>query len=135
MVNAVVENTTIDIPACMIDARIDSMLSDYEMRLRQQGLTLEKYLEILNMKIEDLKAQFKDEAERQVKTSLTLEQIGKQENIAATDDEVEKEYNNMADLYKLSVDKIKKIVHEDEIKKDIVIRKTVELLVSNAAIK
>ena len=42
------------------------------------------------MKIEDLKAQFKDEAERQVKTSLTLEQIGKQENIAATDDEVEK---------------------------------------------
>jgi trigger factor len=135
VVNAVVENTTIDIPACMIDARIDSMLSDYEMRLRQQGLTLEKYLEILNMKIEDLKAQFKDEAERQVKTSLTLEQIGKQENIAATDDEVEKEYNNMADLYKLSVDKIKKIVHEDEIKKDIVIRKTVELLVSNAAIK
>ena len=78
------------------------------------------------MKIEDLKAQFKDEAERQVKTSLTLEQIGKQENIAATDDEVEKEYNNMADLYKLSVDKIKKIVHEDEIKKDIVIRKTVD---------
>ena len=47
MVNAVVENTTIDIPACMIDARIDSMLSDYEMRLRQQGLTLEKYLKYL----------------------------------------------------------------------------------------
>jgi trigger factor len=134
-VNKAAEKAEVDIPKCMIDTQIETMLRDYEMRLRQQGLSLDNYLEITQNKMEDLKAQFAEQAQNQVKASLTLEQISKQEAIEVSEQEVEEEISKLAELYKLPVENVKKFISPDDIKNDIKTRKAVEIIVASAVIK
>lgn len=134
-VSKVAEKTEADIPQCMIDSQIEDMLRDYEMRLRQQGLSLDKYLEITQNSPEDLKAQFAEQAKKQVMVSLTLEQIGRQEKIEVSDQEVEEEINRLAQAYKLPAENVKKFISPEDLKNDIKTRKTVELIVASAVIK
>lgn len=134
-VEAVVESAEVEIPQCMIDTRIDSMLRDYDMRLMQQGLNLQKYLELTNMNIEDMREQFKTQAEKNVKTSLTLEAIAKEETFEVSADELEEELKNMAEMYKMPVEEIKKHVHGEDLENDLKIKKTVEMIVANTTLK
>lgn len=134
-ISAVVDNAEVEIPQCMVDTRIESMIRDYDMRLMQQGLNLEKYLELTGMKIENLKEQFKSQAEINVKTSLTLEAICKEESVEVTDDELEAEFKNMAEMYKMPIEEIKKHVQADDLANDLKIKKTVEMIVANTTLK
>lgn len=134
-VDAVTEKAEVDIPECMIQSRIESMLSDYDMRLARQGLGLEKYLELTNMNIDDIKAQFKPQAEKQVKASLVLEAVAKAEDIEVTADEIEAEYKNFSDMYKMPVDDIKKYIIAADLKNDLKVKKAAEFIVANAKIK
>ncbi|MCK9478269.1 MAG: trigger factor [Firmicutes bacterium] len=132
---AAAENTKVDIPACMIDSQIDVMLRDYEMRLRQQGLSLENYLQITNMSIDDFKGQFSEQAEKQVKITLTLEQIIKEENIEVTEQETEDEITRLAELYNIPAENVKNAIPADDIKRDVKTKKAIDIIVSNAVIK
>lgn len=131
------ENTEIDIPRAMIDTQIDKMMDDFRYRLSSQGLTLEQYVSYTGMKLEDMRAQYEENALRAVKGSLILEKISEKEDIKASDAEIEEELQKMADAYKMEVEKIKKIMGEnlDGLSADIVTNKTLSFLVENAEIK
>jgi len=134
-VEAVVETVKVEIPDCMIETQLNTIMRDYDMRLSQQGLSIEKYMEITGSTIETFKAQFKEQAEKQVKTSLTLEAIGKKEAFEASDEELEAEYTTIAENYKMPVEEIKKYIPANDLKEDLVTKKVVEFIVKNAKIK
>ncbi len=134
-IDAVLENVEVDVPECMIDTRIEGMLRDYDMRLTGQGLSLEKYMEMTGMKPDDFKTQFKTKAESDVKATLMLEAVAKAEVVEVSGEELETEYKNLAELYKMPLEDVKKYVAEAELSKDLVMKKTVELIVANAVIK
>ena len=96
------ENAEIDIPEAMIDNEIDRMMKEFEQRLQMQGMNLELYYQFSGQDENALKEQMKEDAEKRVRVSLTLEAIAKAENIEVTDEEVEKELEKMAEMYKLS---------------------------------
>lgn len=129
--------TEIDIPRPMIETQIDRMLDDLRYRLSSQGLTLEQYVQYTGMKMEDVRAQYEENAARAVKGSLILEKIASIEDIKATDEEIEAELKKMADAYKMELDKIKKIMGEniDGIAADLTTNKTLEFLVNAAEVK
>ena len=137
VVAKVVENATVDIPKVMVERHIDNLVSDFDLRLRYQGLDLNKYMEIMGMDTDTFRGQFAQRAENDVKTQLVLEKISKVENVEVTEEEVDNEIKTMAENYRQDVEEFKKHLHDDDIeyiKDNLVMRKTVDLLVKNAKI-
>lgn len=135
VIQKVAENATVEIPKVMVEKQIDSMARDFDMRLRYQGLDLNKYLEIMGMDYEGFRGQFAQRAENEVKVQLVIEKISEVENVQVSDEDVEKEINRMAEMYKQSAEDLKKSIKPDEmeyVKKDGAFRKTIDMLVENA---
>ena len=133
VIEKVVENASVEIPGPMLNSQIDNMINDYARRMQAQGLPLDQYMEFTGMTMENLRDQMKPNAERSIKTRLTLETVAKTENIEA--EEADKELQKIADQYKMELDKIKELFGEAERKQmaaDIKVQKAVEFLVSNA---
>ena len=131
-IEAVAEKTEVEIPECMIKHQLDNMLRDYDARLQGQGITLQQYFQMTGMTADSFKEQFKDHATKQVKVSLTLEAIAKAEKIEASAEDVEEEYNKIAESYQMKAEDIKKFIHEDDIKDGIINRKVVEMIVEQS---
>jgi trigger factor len=108
LVTRITENAKVDIPDVMVENEIDSMLQDMEMRLRYSGMNMEKYLQMSNTSIEEFRAQYKDSAYNRVKKQLVLEAVSKAEGIEVTEEDREKEYQKLAEQYKMNVEDIKK---------------------------
>lgn len=98
-IDKLVENVVVDIPEPMIEHEIEHMIGDFEQNLAYQGLTLDKYMEILNMKEDDLKAQFRDNAIKDIKLKLALEYIQKAENISAADEDIDNKIVELSKAY------------------------------------
>ena len=85
--------------------------------------------------MDQFKANFTEVAKRQVDLRLALEKIAELENITVSDEDVEKEYADMAEQYKMEADKIKAAVPADAIKNDLKIEKALDLVRDSAKIE
>lgn len=137
LVEKVCENTELEVPEAMVQHQIDNMLMELNYQLQYQGLNLQQLLEMTGRGIEELREERKADAERLVKSSLVLEAIAEKEAVEVTDADVEAELEKMAAMYNMEVEKIKSSLREtdmEDIKGQIKIRKTIDLLVENATI-
>lgn len=132
---AVVEDSKLELPEAMLDYECEKMINNYAMQLRQQGLSIEQYFQFTGMTMDKMKDQVRPQAEANTKSRLVLEAVVKAENIEATDDEYAAELNKMAEAYQMEVDKMKEIIGEEEeksIRADIAVRKAAEFIADNA---
>ena len=141
MRNALVEkvsaNTEVEVPEAMIQHQIDNMLMELNYQLQYQGLNLQQLLEMTGRGVEELREERRADAERLVKSSLILEAIAEKENVEVNEADVDAELEKMAAMYNMEVEKIKSSLREtdiEDIKGQIKIRKTIDLLVENATI-
>jgi len=135
LVEAAAENATIDIPEAMIASETDRMLQEFGQRLEQQGMNLDLYYQFSGQDEEALRAQMTEDANNRVKVSLTLEAIAKQENIAATEEDINVELEKMSTQFNMKVEEIKAALGGTEpLANDLRFAKTVEFLVDNAKI-
>lgn len=135
VIQKIAENATVEIPKAMVEKQIDAMIRDFDMRLRYQGLDLQKYLELMGMDFEAFRGQFAARAENEVKVQLVVEKISKIENVEVTEAEVDEDIAKTAEAYKQSAEDLKKSLRAEDmeyLKKDIAFRKTIKLLVENA---
>ena len=121
-----------EIPEVMYDNKLEDDVKDYENRLAQQGIPLDTYLQYMGMDRDKFKKSMRDNAVKQVKLQLAVEKIAELEKIEATDEEAEAQLKEMADMYQLDVEQVKKWVNIEDVKKDVVGKKTVDFLVANA---
>ena len=123
------KNTEVDIPNVMIEEEIDRMVGQFEERMSMQGITLDNFLKMTGSKLETLREQMKEEASKRVKFRLMLEEIAKQEKIDISDEEAEKEAQNLADKYKMKIEEFKEAFGGlDMVKYDYKMRKAMEVL-------
>ncbi|EQF45378.1 trigger factor [Clostridioides difficile CD175] len=137
VVEKVAENTEIEIPEVMIQHQIDNMLNELNYQLQYQGFGLQQLLEMTGRTMEELREERKEDAKKLVKSSLVLEAITKAEGIEATEEEFKAELEKMASAYNMEVEKIEASLRDadkEDIKGQIKIRKTIDLLVDNATI-
>lgn len=132
LMNQVIANMKADIPDAMVDSRIDELVQDFEYRISQQGLKLADYLKYMGMNIEQFRAQFKEQADKQVKMRLAMEAIVAKEGITASDEEFEEEVKRIADAYKMEADKVKSIVDAAAVKADLAINKAIDFVKEKA---
>ena len=136
VIEKVMESCEIDIPEVLIENQIKNEIGQFDYRLKLQGLSIDKYFELTNTTLEDLKEQIRPTAEIRVKTELVLDKISKEENIEATDEDLEKELEKMAKEYNHEdIDKFMKDMKQgdlDYLKTGIIRDKTIEVLMANA---
>ena len=134
IVDAVVDKVQAEIPDEMVENETDEMINSFEYQLRSQGLKLETYLKYTGMSTDDLRAQYKPQAERQVKLRLGLEKIAQLEKLEPTEDETRAEYQRLAEQYGMEVDQVKNLIRAEDLNQDIRNKKAVDFLRENAKI-
>jgi trigger factor len=123
-----------DIPAAMFENETENMLRDYDNRLRQNGLDLSTYCKYTGMTLESLREQMRPQAEQQVKVRLALEAIAAAEGIEATEEDVNGEYQYIADTYHVDIEEVKKSIDAKDIAEDVKVKKAMDFVVSKAQI-
>jgi len=120
----------------MIDDEAEAMLKEMEQNMAYQGLTMDMYTKVLNKTREDIKNDMKADAEKRVKTRLLVTSIADAENIEASDEELEKEFNDMAAMYGMTTEDLKKQLagQEKYVKQDIRNRKAIDFIYENAVL-
>lgn len=135
VIEKAIENISVEIPEAMIDEQVQQMVQEFASRISGQGISFEQYMQMTGMTPNALMGQMKPEAEKRIKTRLTLEAIVKAEGIKASDKEIEAEMEKMAAMYQMEVDKVKEMMGETEreqIAMDVAVQKAVDLIVKNA---
>lgn len=136
-VSKAAQNSTIEIPAPMIDTQADRMIDNFARRLQAQGMSMQQYMQFTGSDENMMREQVKPQAEIQIRNQLTLEKIAEAENIQVSDEEVDQEIEKMAKAYNMEPDKMKEIIGDEEkenIRKDLADQKAMDL-VADAAVE
>ena len=137
LVEKAVENAEMDIPQAMIDDQAEYMVREMGMRMSYQGLKMEDYLKYTGQTMDDLKAMYKPEAEKRVKTELVIDAIRKAENIEPGEAEIEKAIADQAERSGMDVEDFKKNLtdeQKDYLKDNAAIQMVLDLLKDGAKI-
>ena len=137
-VEQAVANATMDIPEAMIDTEVRQMVNDFGQRIKQQGLTMEQYMQFTGMTSEKMLEEFKPQALKRIQTRLVLEAIVKAENIEISDERLDEELTKMAEAYKMEVEKLKEFMgdaEKEQMKQDMAVQEAVTFLADNAVEK
>ena len=135
VVDKVVENASMEIPDRMLDGQIDNMVQEMARNMESQGLSMDLYLKYTGMTSEQIREQMRPQAEKRIKTRLTLEAVVKAENIQVSDERLDEEIKKLADNYKMEADKLKEYMTDrdkDQMKEDIAVQEAVDFLVAEA---
>lgn len=135
VIEKVVESSEVDIPEVLIDHQVENEIGQFDYRLKLQGLSMDRYFELTNSTMDELKDQVRPTAEKRVKTELVLEKLAKLENIEASDEDLDEELERMAKEYNHEdVEKFKsdmKLGDLEYLKTGIIRDKAIELLMKN----
>lgn len=135
-IQAVSDDTEIDIPSGMIETEINNMISDMEQQLSYQGISLDQYLKMVNKTRKDIEDGYKEQAQKNVKARLVLEAVIKAEKIEADQKDIDKKIKEMAEAYGRKEDELKNneqfINYISETMKT---EKAIDVIVKNAKIK
>lgn len=99
VVDKVVELSELELPEAMIDSQVENEVKDFEYRIKQQGFEMDQYLELTGTTREDLNLNFRPMAEKRVKADLVLEAIADAEKIEASEEDLDKELEKLAEQY------------------------------------
>lgn len=130
--DSLLEKFEAEIPDIMTENRIDRIFEDLSHRLSHQGMNMQSYLAMMGMSESDMRSSMRERALREVKLDLAIEKIAELENFEITEAELDEEYSRLAGIYGMEADKLRDAVDEKAIKKDIGMRKAVELIKSSA---
>ena len=137
VLDAIIADAAMDIPDAMLETQQRQIVDEFAQRLQMQGLSLEQYFQFTGLNAEKLLEQVKPQADRRIKSRLVLEAIVAAENIAASEEEYEKELARMAEVYNMEVDKVKEMLGDNEkakkqIMDDLAITKAADFVVEQA---
>lgn len=138
VIDKIIEGATMDVPKQMVDAQTRQMTQEFAQRLQSQGLSLEQYMQFTGMNPQKMMEELEPQALKRIQSRLVLEAVVAAENIVASDEDVEKELENMAGMYQMEIDKLKELVGEEEKKQiasDIAVQKAAEFVVEAAVEK
>ena len=114
VVGAIIENAQMDIPDPMVNAQTQQMTQEFAQRLQSQGLSLEQYMQLTGMTPQKMLEELKPQALKRIQSRLVLEAVVAAENIEASEEDFDKEIENMAEMYNMEADKLRDLVGEDE---------------------
>lgn len=126
------ENTTVDMPKALVESELDTQMERFAYQLQMSGYSMEQYAKMMGGDVNTMRNAFRPAAEKQAKISVTLEKIVEVEGLTVTDEEIEAEFQALADQYQLELAKVKEMVPMNEITGSLTTRKAVKLIAQSA---
>jgi len=126
------ENTTVDMPAALIEAELDTQMERFAYQLQMSGYSMEAYAKMMGGDLSTMRNAFRPGAEKQAKINVTLAKIVEVEGVTVSDEEIEAEYESVAKQYELELEKVKTMVPVEEIKSGLETRKAISVIVDSA---
>ncbi len=134
IMEALIAMVDVPIPNVMFEHRLDALVSNFENMLKEQGMSLDLYLQYTGMDIEDFRDQNRDRAESEVKLRLALEKIADLEKIEISDEELNASLQPVADANHMPVEEVKRRIPLADYMLDLRVSKALELVKANAEI-
>ncbi|MGM0219879.1 trigger factor [Enterococcus sp. AZ126] len=125
----------IELPHVMVHDEVHRSMDEFLNNMQRQGIAPEMYYQLTGTTEDDLHKQFEAEAEVRTKTNLVIEEIAKAENIEVSQEDMDKEINELAEQYNMPIDQVKKVLTEDMLKHDIRMKRAVEVITETATEK
>lgn len=132
---AVANAEIVELPEEMVHDEVHRAMNEFMGNMQRQGISPEMYFQLTGTTQEDLHKQYESEADKRVKTNLVIEAIAKAEGFEATDEEIEKEINDLATEYNMPVEQVRTLLSAEMLKHDIAMKKAVEVITETAKIK
>jgi len=132
LMRQVAENITCDVPQAMVDTQARRFVENFQMQIQSQGIPYDQYLKITGMDENKLLEDAKEPALRQVRLDVALAQIIKEENIEATDEDIEKEYTTMSEKYGMDVETVKKYLTREVVEDQVKTQKAINIVTESA---
>ena len=131
-----VENAEIvELPAEMVEDEVHRAMNEFMGNMQRQGISPEMYFQITGTTQEDLHKQYEADADKRVKTNLVIEAVAAAEGFDATEEEIQKEINDLAAEYNMEVSQVSALLSHEMLKHDITMKKAVEVITSTAKVK
>lgn len=131
-----VENAEIvELPAEMVEDEVNRAMNEFMGNMQRQGISPEMYFQITGTTQEDLHKQYEADADKRVKTNLVIEAVAAAEGFDATEEEIQKEINDLAAEYNMEVSQVSALLSPEMLKHDITMKKAVEVITSTAKVK
>ncbi|MBR4086229.1 MAG: trigger factor, partial [Clostridia bacterium] len=134
LIDALLEQTEVAIPDAMIQAAVDNKVAEFEQRLAGSGLNMQMYLQYTGMDEAAFRKGFEEDAEKQTKVRLALEKVVELAGVVVAEEDIEKEYSDIAAAYGMPVDQVKMYLPKEDITMDCAVSKAVELIRNNAEV-
>ena len=135
LIEALIEKLEGEIPEAMFVNETENFVRDFDNRLRSQGMDMNMYFKYTGLTIEALREQMRPQAERQVKARLALETIAALEGVVASEEEINAEYQRIADAYHLEVEQVKSMLDDASIIADLQVKKAMDIVKESAVVK
>ncbi|KKF44777.1 trigger factor [Streptococcus uberis Ab71] len=132
---AVANAEIVELPEEMVHDEVHRAMNEFMGNMQRQGISPEMYFQLTGTTQEDLHKQYESEADKRVKTNLVIEAIAKAEGFEATDEEIEKEINDLATEYNMPVEQVRTLLSADMLKHDIAMKKAVEVITETVKVK
>jgi len=129
-IDALIEKNPFTVPQGMVEMQAQNMLQEVTRMFQQQGMDISE----MGQSQEQMLANYKEPAEKRVRSGLLLEAVATKENIKAEDDDYEKQYEELAGMYNEKIETIKANINKDQIESQIMERKTIDFILSSAEI-
>lgn len=100
IIEKIIDESEMEIPEILVGIELDKILYKMESDITQMGLKFEDYLKHLNKSVEDLRKEFRTDAEKKAKLGLILNEIAKVEKIIADEKQIVKEVATILEHYK-----------------------------------
>ncbi|WP_312949640.1 trigger factor [Streptococcus parasuis] len=131
-----VENAEIvELPEEMIHEEVHRAINEFLGGLKQQGISPDMYFQITGTTQDDLHKQYEADAEKRTKTNLVVEAVAQAEGLEATEEEINKEIEDLAATYNMEVEQVRNLLSSEMLKHDIAVKKAVEVITSTATVK
>ncbi len=135
LADALCENTKVVLADKIVDDEVNYQLEAYENQAKQFGMELEMMVSMMGCgSLDELKAQLRNEAKKQLSLQLILDKIIKTENITVTDEEIELYYNGMAQSRGITVEEAKKQMPKFHLEGNLLSSKVMHLVSTSASI-
>ncbi|MBR4023047.1 MAG: trigger factor [Ruminococcus sp.] len=134
IMNAIIEKIDSPIPNCMFERRIDELVQNFDMTLRQQGMNLDIYFQYTGMDMDSFRDTHRERAINEVKLRLGLEKIAEIEKLEVSEEYINKGLAEIAEANKMDVEAVKKLIPMEEYKNDLLVQKAIELVKENAIV-
>lgn len=135
VIEKLIEGAKMELPDAMVDSQVRQMAEDFARRISAQGISIEQYFQYTGLTADKLLEQMKPQAVKRIQSRLVLEAVAEKENFEVTEDDLNKEIEDMATAYSMDVEKLKELLTDadkENMKKDVQVKKAVEFVTEQA---